>query len=274
MTNRTGYSEIWVQNKDSSRPLVTSADFDGVASMAVGSLAFSRDGTRLAFQLAAAAETSSAPTVPGGFRIWVKAVAGGKPFPIGGAEPYQDAPTWSPDNDWIAYLTPFGDGYSSIVKSQVGTRGNAVVLSKGVPPLLARPQWSPDGKWILCETTEGLSLIAADGSLDSKVIADRGWFTYAWDTDGRHVYGLVPSEDLRQISFVSVDVETRAARVINPNVGFVPQALQPIRGFSRYQSGFLTSIAHVRSDIYLIEGFQLPRRWWERIWGFGPRDRR
>ncbi len=173
VTNRTGYPEIWVQNKDSSRPLVTPADFDGVASMAVGSLAFSRDGTRLAFQLAAAAETSSAPTVPGGFRIWVKAVAGGKPFPIGGAETYQDAPTWSPDNDWIAYLTSSGGGYSSIVKSQVGTRGNAVVLWKnGVPPLVARPQWSPDGKWILCETTEGLSLIAADGSLRSKVIAD------------------------------------------------------------------------------------------------------
>jgi len=270
VTNRTGYSEIWVQNKDSSRPLVTPADFDGVASMAVGSLAFSRDGTRLAFQLAAAAETSSAPTVPGGFRIWVKAVAGGKPFPIGGAETYQDAPTWSPDNDWIAYLTQFGGGYSSIVKSQVGTRGNAVVLWKsGVPPLVARPQWSPDGKWILCETTEGLSLIAADGSLRSKVIADRGWFTYAWDAEGRHVYGLVPSEDLRQISFVSVNVETREVRVINPNVGFVPQALQPIRGFSRYQSGFLTSIAHVRSDIYLIEGFQLPLRWWERIWRLG-----
>jgi eukaryotic-like serine/threonine-protein kinase len=275
VTNRRGYPEIWVQNKDSSRPLVTPADFDGVASLAVGSLAFSRDGTRLAFQLAAASETSSAPTVPGGFRIWVSALGGGKPFPIGGTETYQDAPTWSPSSDWIAYLTTADSGYFSLVKSQVGTRGSAVPLSNAlVPPFLARPQWSPDGNWILCETTEGLSLIAADGSLRSKVIADRGWFTYAWDTDGRHIYGLVPSEDLRQISFVSVDVETRAARVINPNVGFIPQALQPIRGFSRSQSGFLTSIAHVRSDIYLIEGFQLPRRWWERVWGVGRSDRR
>jgi serine/threonine protein kinase/Tol biopolymer transport system component len=270
VTNRTGYPEIWLQNKDSSRPLVTPADFDGVASMAVGALAFSRDGTRLAFQLAAASETSSAPTVPGGFRIWVTAVGGGKPFPIGATETYQDAPTWSPNSDWIAYLTTTDTGYLSLVKSQVGTRGSAIRLSKtGIPPFLARPQWSPDGNWILCETTEGLSLIASDGSLRSKVVAEPGWFAYAWDSDGRRVYGLVPSEDLRQIMFVSVDVQSGESRVINPNVGFVPQALQPIRGFSRYRSGFLTSIAHVRSDIYLIEGFQLPRRWWERMWRLG-----
>jgi hypothetical protein len=236
----------------------------------VGALAFSRDGTRLAFQLAAASETSSAPTVPGGFRIWVTAVGGGKPFPIGATETYQDAPTWSPNSDWIAYLTTTDTGYLSLVKSQVGTRGSAIRLSKtGIPPFLARPQWSPDGNWILCETTEGLSLIASDGSLRSKVVAEPGWFAYAWDSDGRRVYGLVPSEDLRQIMFVSVDVQSGESRVINPNVGFVPQALQPIRGFSRYRSGFLTSIAHVRSDIYLIEGFQLPRRWWERMWRLG-----
>jgi hypothetical protein len=69
---------------------------------------------------------------------------------------------------------------------------------------------------------------------------------------------------------VSVDSQTREKRVINPNLGPIPQALQPVRGFSRLpKGGFLTSIAHVRSDIYLIERLQLPLTWWQRLWRIG-----
>jgi len=65
-------------------------------------------------------------------------------------------------------------------------------------------------------------------------------------------------------------VATAKPRVVNMNVGPIPQALQPIRGFSRYGNGaFLTSIAHARSDIYLIEGFRLPLKWWQRFWRTG-----
>ncbi len=65
-------------------------------------------------------------------------------------------------------------------------------------------------------------------------------------------------------------VQTGAQRVINANLGTIPQALQPIRGLTRLRDGgFLTSIARVRSDIYLIEGFRLPSPWWQRFWPFG-----
>lgn len=270
VTNRSGYPQIWTQSRQDiqdSRPLVTEADFDGLHSLAIGSLAFSTDGTRLAFQLAGGPENSVTQTVPGGSRIWVKTINGGKPFPIGGQETFQDAPTWSPNDDWIAYLFTPKFGELALAKSQVGTRGSVVMLSRtDIPPFVARPQWSRDGNWILCETSEGLSLIAADGSLQSKVIAESPWFAYAWDGSGRMVYGLRPDDDLKNIMLVSVDVETTTMRVINPNLGPIPPALQPVRGFSRFGNGsFLTSIAHVRSDIYLIDGFQLPR-WWERLW--------
>ncbi len=239
-------------------------------SLAIGSLAFSPDGMRLAFQAAAAPESTTLPGFVGGSRVWVKTLAGGKPFPIGGEETFQDAPAWSPKGDSIAYLAGGKDEGVVLVKTQVGSRGTAVPLTKfHVPPFVVRPQWSPDGDWILCETFDGLSLIAADGSMQTRVIAETGWMAYAWDGDGRRIYGLRPSEDYHQITLVSIDTKTGSLRTINPDVGPVPQALQPIRGFSRYRSGWLTSIAHVRSDIYLIEGFQLPRRWWERIWRLG-----
>jgi hypothetical protein len=68
---------------------------------------------------------------------------------------------------------------------------------------------------------------------------------------------------------VSLNVQTGAERIINPNLGTIPQALQPIRGFSRlHNRGFLTSLARVRSDIHLIEGFALPSPTWQRFWPF------
>jgi hypothetical protein len=138
-----------------------------------------------------------------------------------------------------------------------------------VPPFVVRPQWSPDGEWILCETFDGLEVIAADGSRRSKVIAEPGWFAYAWDADSRRIYGLLPDDDQRRVMLVSIELGTGARNTINPDVGPIPQALQPIRGFTRYRSGFLTSISHVRSDIYLVEGFRLPMTWWERLWRIG-----
>jgi hypothetical protein len=67
----------------------------------------------------------------------------------------------------------------------------------------------------------------------------------------------------------SVDAQNGVERVINENLGAIPQANQPIRGFSRLKDrGFLTSIARVRSDIFLIEGFRLPLTWWQRAWPF------
>jgi hypothetical protein len=112
--------------------------------------------------------------------------------------------------------------------------------------------------------------MSPDGK-SSRVLSSPGWLAYGWAADGRRVYGLRPTDDQHHFMFVSVDVLTGAERVINDNLGTIPPANQPIRGFSRLQKrGFVTSIARVRSDIYLIEGFHPPAPWWARLW---PLDR-
>ena len=158
-----------------------------------------------------------------------------------------------------------------LVKERIGAGGlgTRVVLASGVPVFVARPQWSPDGRSILCETIDGLTIVAADGS-GSRVVSAGGWLAYGWSDDARQVYGLRATDDGSHFMLVSVNAGTGDERVVNADLGILPQANQPIRGFSRLRGrGFLTSIARVRSDIYLIEGFRLPGAWWQRFWPFG-----
>ncbi|MCC7181653.1 MAG: serine/threonine-protein kinase [Acidobacteria bacterium] len=268
VTDRTGSLQIWLQNEEGylQQPLVSETDFKGGASLAIGALAFSPDGKRLAFQRA---QEATAQDSQRGFRLWITSTSGGPPMAIGGAASYQDAPTWSPDGEWIAFISrPMSGGSLGLMKARVGDAGKPVVLAAEIPPFLARPQWSPNGQSILCETADGLTIVAADGS-GSRVLTDPGWLAYAWDADGRRVYGLRPTDDQHHFMFVVLDAQTGAEKVINANLGTIPQALQPIRGFSRLRNGsFLTSIARVRSDIYLMEGLRLPGTLWQRLWPF------
>ena len=97
---------------------------------------------------------------------------------------------------------------------------------------------------------------------------------YAWGADATKVYGLKTADDLHHFVFASIEVATGREAVINANLGTIPQANQPIRGFSRLRDeGFLTSIARVRSDIWLIEGSVLRRsstQWLTRLWYASP----
>ena len=270
VTNRTGSQQIWLANREGypAEPLVTDADFGGVSSDAMGSLAISPDGTKLAFQRQTRFD---APDRPAGARLWFKSLFGGKAFPVEGTATFQDAPSWSPDGESIAYLAG-SNGPAFLVKAQAGGRSNPVPLlsTAKIPQFIARPQWSPDGEWILCETDQGLMMIAADGSERTRVVADPGWFVYAWGADARTIYGLRPTEDMHHIKLVILDVHTGAERAINENLGTIQQTLQPIRGFSRLKNGgFVTSLPNVRSDIYLLEELRLPRKWWERFWRTG-----
>ncbi len=263
VTDRTGNLEIWLQNEEGylQQPLVSDADFSGARPISLGSLAFSPDGKRLAFQrFDMESEKDS-----GGPRLWISSVTGGTPVRLGGGGSYQDAVTWSPDGEWIAFVSGTIDEWSLVKARITGGAIAPVVLRSGIPPFVARPQWSPGGKWIVCETSEGLTLISSDGA-SSRVISDPGWLAYGWSGDSRRIHGLRPTDDLRHFMHVSVDIATGAERTINQNLGAIPPANQPIRGFSRLRDrGFLTSIARVRSDIYLVEGFRLSPSWWRRL---------
>ena len=68
---------------------------------------------------------------------------------------------------------------------------------------------------------------------------------------------------------IEVSAASGDLRVLNADLGPIPIANQPIRGFSfAKDSGFLTSLASARSDIWLLEGFEMTR---PRLFGWWPR---
>ena len=89
---------------------------------------------------------------------------------------------------------------------------------------------------------------------------------FTWAPDSRHVFALAESEVVGHFALVEIDAITKQTRVLNPDLGSIPVANQPIRGFSYLPGqGFLTSLASARSDIWLLDGFQPPTGWIGRI---------
>jgi hypothetical protein len=109
-------------------------------------------------------------------------------------------------------------------------------------------------------------LVDPDGK-DSRVLSEQEWLSYEWAADGRRVYGLRLTDDQQRFMLVMLDVGTLKEQVVNADVGPVPIAQQPIRGFSRVRdTAFLTSIARPRSDIWLLDGFSAPSSLAARFW--------
>jgi hypothetical protein len=65
----------------------------------------------------------------------------------------------------------------------------------------------------------------------------------------------------RHFMLTSIDVATGRERVVNPDLGIIPPANQPIRGLTRLGSeSVVTSIARARSDVFMLEGFRVPQQ--------------
>jgi Tol biopolymer transport system component len=275
VTDGSGALEIRLRSDagDWERTLVADADFADGRTIAFGSLAFSPDGQRLAYQRLSRT----------GYRIWISPLGGGRAVPLNDVNRYQDAPTWSPDGAWVAFVAgphvttgpapvsvsswdplrsdrePFYD----LFKARVGSSDAKLVrLARGVEPF-SRPQWSPDGQRILVQTEEGLTLVAPEGT-QARSVSDAFWLSYGWASDDT-IYGL-QATNAQQLMLVALDLQSGRERIANPNLGLVPRANQPIRGFSRVRNrGFVTSVARVRSDIWLLEDFLPAPTLWEKL---------
>jgi Tol biopolymer transport system component len=256
VTDRSGSIEIWARSRDGvwERPIVTPADFGTSRTETLASLAFSPDGRTLAYQRGG----------EGTWDVWLSPVSGGAParlaaLPEAGERPWRDAPTWSPDGEWIAFMNN-DSGKAVLAKARVGSGEYVELLRSSL--VFSRPAWSPDGQWIAALTPDGLVRVPADGGTPDLISSEQV-ISIVWRPGGRHIVALTQSETPGHFAMVEIDAQTKETRVLNPDLGSIPIANQPIRGLSLAPGqGFLTSLASARSDIWLIEGFEPPRRGW------------
>ncbi len=264
VTDRAGGLEIWSRSRDGQweRPIVTATDFGASRTQTLGALAFSPDGRTLAYQRSGGQ----------GFGIWLSPTTGGTPVPLStrtsgtpvsaasleNPREYQDSPSWSPDGEWIAYLSAESENGRPIIKKQrVGTQESSTLFT-GDLPSFSRVAWSPDGQWVAFQTTDGLTRVPAGGGKPESIVAESS-IDFTWAPDSRRIHVLVESERSGHFGLIEIDMATGVVKTINDDLGPIPIANQPIRGFSFLKGeGFLTSLASARSDIWLLEGFQQP----------------
>jgi eukaryotic-like serine/threonine-protein kinase len=256
VTDRTGTLEIWLRRRDAwgERRVAGAGEFpEDDPTWALGSLALSPDGSRVAYQRYGART---------GYQVWVSALTAGPAMQLAPGGLYQDAPTWSPDGEWLALLQRTGDDLQ-LVKIRFG-RNEPPVPIAGSMVLYSPVHWSPDGRWILADTLHGLAIVDPDGRDDPHIVSDEIWITYGWSADSARIVGLREAER-RRFMLVELDIRTLEERVLNPDVGPIPLANQPVRGFSRAGDAFVTSLAGARSEIWMLEGFARPDSWLRRF---------
>jgi serine/threonine protein kinase len=263
-TDRSGHEEIWLRSRtgDWERPVVRPQDFGGGETHLLNGAAFSPDGQRIAYYRLG----------PEGQRIWITPIAGGPPVQLAQGVDAQDSPSWSPDGAWIAYVQG-RQGAWTLAKTRLGTRLPPEVLADDIM-LFSRVQWSPDGAWIAYNAHGGLTVVSPDGK-SKQTVLDQPWLSFTWSADGRQLYGIRQSDDFRHLTFSSVDIATKSERVLSADFMALPVSGQPVRGFTRVSTtSYVTSIVHVRSDVWLIDGFQVPQTLWGRLSGAWPLRRR
>ena len=182
---------LFVANADGSdaRPINGA---DGVVGGPLGAIAWSPDGTRIAF--ASAGDDGSNA-------IYIAAVDGSGTkgiTPPDGAD--RNSPAWSPSGDLIAWRrTPAGAQESDLfVAAPDGSGERRLVTSQAGGAVFAAPQWSPDGSRLAYARLENSQLVAAIVDLHGhEEVLSEPWEDASppvWSNDGtRLAYSRYPA---------------------------------------------------------------------------------
>jgi serine/threonine protein kinase/Tol biopolymer transport system component len=172
--------------------------------------------------------------------------------------------SWSPDGQWIAFLKTD----RQLVKIRPGSGAMPIPFPNAAPVAsgYSEVQWSPSGHWILYPVADGLGLISADGNA-VRHLTSRTFLVYGFSNDGAQVFGI--SRDAKDQTspwqLYSTDVRSGMEKRIAPV--YLPLSTENMAGFSLHADGkrFLTSIAKWPYDIWVLEGFDQPKGWLDRL---------
>ena len=172
-------------------------------------LRISPDGTSVLYTVT----TSDLPRARRSTHVWTMDADGANQRQITFSEKSEEAPGYSPDGQWIAFISTRGGDANLYVMPRSGGEARAVTtISTGV----SDPVWSPDGKWIAFSTDVYPECGAAEAC--NKKIAD-GWQKgplKAHMADGLLYRHWTSWKDGTRTHVVLVDVATGELRDVTP----------------------------------------------------------
>src|SRR6185369_10073290 len=65
------------------------------------------------------------------------------------------------------------------------------------------------------------------------VVLEEAWMAFAWSADSKRLHGIRQSDDLKHLTFTSVDVASGVERVLGPDIMPLPVSSRPVRGLTR-----------------------------------------
>ncbi|MGA7235940.1 MAG: protein kinase [Bryobacteraceae bacterium] len=252
VTDRRGAQEIWIASTAEGwdRPLIQSGTpLDGSFADIFLDPVFSPDGRRVAF----AAKSGSR------VHVYTTFVSGGTPVRATNIDGLEDAPTWSPDGNWIAFGHVVGNDFV-LGKVRPGSGEKPVDLG----PVGGIPVWSPTGEWIAANDGHGkLTLFSPDGKPSRPLPGDGGPFT--WSRDGKTLYQV----RVEKPALVAIDIATAKERKLRDleDPPFASSSPGLMASLTSDGKSVVYTVNRPRTEIWILDGIQTPRPWWQRMFG-------
>jgi len=258
ITDRRGPQEVWISSlaEGWDRPLFTPENFqvDGAPAQLFLTAVFSPDGRRVAV----------AAKGNGQIHVYTAFTSGGTPVrATSGETGLEDAPTWSPDGNWIAFFHVVGN---SLKLGKVRPGSGEALVDLGSVNSNPVPVWSPTGEWIAAMSSDDvLTLFSPDGK-PSRQLPGGDSGPVAWSSDGKTLYHI----HMDPPSLGAIDIEKGTEKKLRDLAGLAPYSqLNP--GLCASLTSDCKSIVYTvnrpRQEIWIMDGVETPRPWYKRLLG-------
>ncbi len=196
--------------------------------------------------------------------LWVMDLPSGEPRRIAGTPDGEFYPTWSPDGQWVAYVT-WGDAGGHIQKVRADGRGQPVRLTRDVAAYYSTA-WSPDGRRVLAMVADARELqestqrfgggqsarfvwVSAEGGPLTRIRAAGGLDGPHFTTDSTRIYAYDGAEGLVSFRWDGTDqrAHVRVTGTAAPGGGTPPSAASVLMA----PRGDL-ALARIGSDFYVV----------------------